>query len=1705
MLHVEVTTNYLAQKQDHRINNSKPICDPNPLLSCQDVLSVPSSGDLGFYALSAKECVDDCLVSPLSVSSSGSSDTEAFSLIVKCCVGGGLCIRMDSHCEAHQANTVTNLPNPEFPTNKVPDTSTDVETFGMVCEAQSERDVDHKSSSSQSILSVDDTAEVAANETSNVPVSSAGRESPVTDGGADGARADPYLPPQPVKSLSVIFSSTPLHGHFSTASPHISSGDEEPQGTSGPSRPSSTTAPGSPGLGGSLRGMPITPSGQQGVVKTVAASSQCCVGEAEASCTTHVLHNTSQPAQQPVAAVAQAAAHTQASLNIPGSMANNNANSQLQGSNPSFNQETKQAIASLLQISATCNQYASFPTSSKFQAAGKPGKFGFASFPHGFIKVNRWGIPRGLGLVGGGESAANGWGTSAPQTAGWGSSGANQAGSQGQWGGAPNRAGGAPNTSPGQGGSLKPAQQNSGPSQQPSSPAGQQNTQTGGTGGQQGPAGVNNQQQTQQGNSGQGGNSNNTWAQAAGKGLPAGSGSGDAQKRHMEQQLQSIREALLSSEGWGGENVNQETTWDLPGSPEPCKDANAPHLKLNVNNGCDLWENNLRNGGAAPPKTQQAPWGHTPATNYGGTWGEDDDATDSSNVWTGVPSNNPQWGANTPNPPNMWGGGAPPKKNSEWAAGGSGTGGGNTQSGWGDHGPQRSGVENPPSEWGPGGPHKPGPHVGQHAGPHSHSGPHSGPSSGPHSGSHGGLHSGHHVVPHSGPHSTPHGAPHNGPHSGSHTGPHGPHGPHNGPHGVPHGAPHGNLTHSGPPGGPGGPTQWNGPKDMKPSGPVGAPSGWEEPSPPTQRRDDGTAVWGNPQQQANVSRWKEMPNPNMMGRPNMPGPQQGRMPGPPVPPGIKPDQRMWGQHGRNGSWSDPPHDTGSGMWGEEPKSGGWGEPPITSPSWGTKPKTPTGGPVGPGWGETDMELQGWGHQNKVPKGLSKEIIYNSKQFRTLLEMGFKKEDIEAALRNNNMGLDDTLMELSNRGIAGMGGSSAGDAWRNPPLEEHAPFDLTNPNFQQRFPPAPHHLPFTNQQGSSGNSPHVRALMQHIQMAVQAGYLNPQILNQPLAPTTLMLLNNMLSHINMLQKFTQQQAIWQAQAHINKNSSQTLLSLNVSITKTKQQIQNLQNQIAAQQALYVKQQQQHQHHHQQLNSHITGGPPGTQNDFFNKPSLPDQLCSSFDFLALNNNPAIINVGQQQGSRLHQWKLPSLENDESDFIRAPGAPGKPSMPQSQSSPNLTPLLGPSNSTWSLNRTSESGWPESSSGGSVDVANNPGVEKVVPNMDSRWVASSQANASGSYGLDIKPFEPGKPWMMKNIEDDPNITPGSVTQSPLALGIKESVDLLSSISKTSTTNTASDMAGPLTSFSLTSNTWSFNPGPGHHAANSPLSGDNKLSSGTNGKSGSAWNESSQGGSNNLASELWGAPGNKLRGPPPGMSVGSSNNKIGVGVSGGSWGALGRSTSWSGEQQRNPPNSALHSAAVVAASGAWTNSQLPSQLPSTWLILRNLTPQIDGSTLKTLCMQHGPLVNFYLSLNHGFALVNYGSREEAAKAQGNLNNCLLSNTTILAEFANDSEVKQVMGQPTHQGQAAPPTPGPTNASSWGGSGRGSTPTSQSSGGSKVDSWGNGNSSNLWSSGPGGSSSLWSGANIGEGDPHRATPSSLKPYLPDGLLTSESM
>lgn len=82
---------------------------------------------------------------------------------------------------------------------------------------------------------------------------------------------------------------------------------------------------------------------------------------------------------------------------------------------------------------------------------------------------------------------------------------------------------------------------------------------------------------------------------------------------------------------------------------------------------------------------------------------------------------------------------------------------------------------------------------------------------------------------------------------------------------------------------------------------------------------------------------------------------------------------------------------------------------------------------------------------------------------------------------------------------------------------------------------------------------------------------------------------------------------------------------------------------------------------------------------------------------------------------------------------------------------------------------------------------------------------------------------------------------------------------------------------------------------------------------------------------------------------------------------------------------------------------------------------QIDGSTLRTLCIQHGPLQHFHLYLNHGIALCKYASHEESNKAQMALNNCVLGNATICAESPSESEVQNILqhlGVPSSSAQS---------------------------------------------------------------------------------------
>lgn len=211
--------------------------------------------------------------------------------------------------------------------------------------------------------------------------------------------------------------------------------------------------------------------------------------------------------------------------------------------------------------------------------------------------------------------------------------------------------------------------------------------------------------------------------------------------------------------------------------------------------------------------------------------------------------------------------------------------------------------------------------------------------------------------------------------------------------------------------------QWTGPppKDMMPGG---KPTGWEEPSPPSQRRnmpnyDDGTSLWGNPgggggggnkprgnMAPGNVSHWKD-PASNLNRGGGMqcpPGMMQNQMN--PGQTGLKPDAGpMWthpsGPAAHNGSWTEGPGPDATGGWNDsvnKPRNRRY-PADMMNPAggkglWDEHNKPPQLGGHGGNWGEADMDpTSSWGHAPKP--ALTKEIIWNSREFRYLCDLGFK--------------------------------------------------------------------------------------------------------------------------------------------------------------------------------------------------------------------------------------------------------------------------------------------------------------------------------------------------------------------------------------------------------------------------------------------------------------------------------------------------------------------------------------------------------------------------------------------------------------------------------------------------------------------------------------------------------------------------------------------
>ncbi|XP_034567407.1 trinucleotide repeat-containing gene 6C protein isoform X1 [Notolabrus celidotus] len=846
-------------------------------------------------------------------------------------------------------------------------------------------------------------------------------------------------------------------------------------------------------------------------------------------------------------------------------------------------------------------------------------------------------------------------------------------------------------------------------------------------------------------------------------------------------------------------------------------------------------------------------------------------------------------------------------------------------------------------------------------------------------------------------------------------------------------------------------------------------STWGEPAPPPVSVDNGTSAWGKPT--GSCGGWGGDNNPDNYIRGNSAMTTASCKPAP------KPMQDGWGGGGEDLNMSGGQWDAEEGdMWNNTASQ----ESNSSCNSWGNASK------------KVPQKI-------KVPVKQEDAWIMN-RLIKQLTDMGFPRDPAEEALKSNNMNLDQAMSallekktELDKRGM-GMTGHDYNNGLINKPMS------CPRPPLLSKDPSADPRLPFMDKQMQSGmfggggaaqaramqqpqpppqppvpplssSQPSLRAQVpqflspqvqaQLLQFAAKNIGLNPALLTSPINPQHMTLLNQLYQLQLAYQRLQIQQQMLQAQRNVSGPIRQQEQQVARTINNMQQQIQQHQRQLA--QALLMKQQQQ-----QPPPSHSglhPGGTKSTLDSFPGHPQAPglSDLQTKEPQSSPNTYSPYSLSGLNQNMNVNCMEVGGLSMKE------------PPQPQSRLSqwthPNSIESLSGSSSPLEPNlgkhgaNLGPPGKPHQledsySPYNLMSSSESPTSPLVPPDSWGQGKSNSDKMSNGT-NINWPPeFCPGVPWKgLQNIdpENDPNMTPGSVPSGPtINTNIQDVNRYL-----------LRDRSGG--KMSEMKSTWSS--GPISHSQ-APL-----------------------------AHELWKVPqGNRGSNvapsrPPPGLT----NTKPSS-----TWGnnSLGLAQGWS--------------SSYTSAGTTWSTDS--SNRTSSWLVLRNLTPQIDGSTLRTLCMQHGPLITFHLNLTQGNAVVRYSSKDEAAKAQKSLHMCVLGNTTILAEFAGEEEVNRFFAQGQLLGGTTSwqATPG-TNQTRMGGAGSGAShPIGHS------PHWNNNNGSNSSSSssglGTGGAktggellwggvpqySSLW-GPPSGEEGRVVGSPTPINTLLPGDLLSGESM
>ncbi|XP_073492622.1 trinucleotide repeat-containing gene 6A protein isoform X4 [Aquarana catesbeiana] len=796
-------------------------------------------------------------------------------------------------------------------------------------------------------------------------------------------------------------------------------------------------------------------------------------------------------------------------------------------------------------------------------------------------------------------------------------------------------------------------------------------------------------------------------------------------------------------------------------------------------------------------------------------------------------------------------------------------------------------------------------------------------------------------------------------------------------------------------------------------------SGWGEswPETPAPAVDNGTSAWGKPMETGGG--WRDQNSEAASGWSQAPIGQQA--PGKPGPKTMQDGgwcgEEMTGPGGRTSGWDDD--DVEIGMWNsnssqDNSQSLNW--PPYMK-------KMPSKGMMKNG--------------NKQDDNWMNPFV---KQFNNL---GFSRESPDDPSQSNKMDLSGGMlpdkrmdMDKSGLGVADYRVVGKGPGPRHFSKEssmDHNPyFDkdgivaeetqnlqfLANQNM--KLPPLNSALPtqslgsFTglampnvssvrqngnpnmfgvsNAAQTRGNQPQSQALnssQPNLRAQVPPNIMPPQVppllkyppnnggLNHPLFGPQQVAMLNQLSQLTQLSQLSQISHINQLQRILNAQQQKVQNQRGGMPTGGRQQQEQQARSLGMQQSrqldpsLLMKQaippSQQPMHHQPPMKSYLENVMPHSTPEL---PKVPSPINTFNGFpLGLNSNVNMELGGMKEPqSRLRKWTTVD------------------SMSPNTSLDQNSSKHGAISSGFRL---------EDSPFGSYEYMNSSNSPSSPPgSIGDGWPSAKSPNGSSSVSWPPE-FRPGEPWKgYPNIdpETDPYVTPGSVINN-LSINTVRGVDHL----RDRNSGSSSSINTTLPSNSAWSSIRASN------AYNVSHSSTAQSTSVRNSDPKPTW---SPGSVNNtsLAHELWKVPlpSKNISAPsrpPPGLTGQKppmstwDNNSLRLG-------------GWGASDSRYTPGSTWSE----SSSGRITN----------WLVLKNLTPQIDGSTLRTLCMQHGPLITFHLNLPHGTALVRYSSKEEVVKAQKSLHMCVLGNTTILAEFASEEEISRFFAQ----GQSMTPSPG---------------------------------------------------------------------------------